>query len=56
MYNKSSERNTNGLAPCSHEEADSPIMLHVVNATKNYTSVTIRSMDSDVVLTVHAFA
>ena len=51
------ERNTDGLAPCSHEEADSRIMLHVADAAKNYTSVTIRSVDSDVVvLAVYAFA
>ena len=51
------ERNTVGLAPCSHEEADSRIMLHVADAAKEYSSVTIRTVDSDVVvLAVYTFA
>ena len=52
------ERNTDGLAPCSHEEADICIMLHVADAAKDpeYTSVTIRTVDSDVVvLAVYVF-
>ena len=52
------ERNTDGLAPCSHEEADTCIMLHVADAAKDpeYTSVTIRTVDSDVVvLAVYVF-
>ena len=50
------ERNTEGLAPCSHEEADSRIMLHVADAIKEYTSVTIQTVDSDVVvLAVYIF-
>ena len=39
------ERNTEGLAPCSHEEEDNRIMLHVADAVKEYTSVTIRTVD-----------
>ena len=37
-------RNTEGLAPCSCEEADSRIMVHVADAAKKYSSVTIRMM------------
>jgi hypothetical protein len=51
------ERNTEGLAPCSQEEADSRIMLHVADAAKEYTTVTIRTVDSDIViLAVYVFA
>ena len=51
------QRNTGGLAPCSHEEADSRIMLHVADAAKEYTSITIRIVDGDViVLAVYVFA
>ena len=51
------ERNTEGLASCSHEEADTRIMLHVADAAKEYTSVTIWTVDSDVViLAVYVFA
>ena len=50
-------RNTEGLAPCSHEEADSRIMVHVADTAKEYSSITIRTVDSDViVLAAYVFA
>ena len=46
-----------GLSPCSHEEADSRIMVHVAHAANTYTHILIRTVDSDVVvLAVYAFA
>ena len=46
-----------GLAPCSHEEADSPIMVHVAHAANTQNNILIRTVDSDVVvLAVYAFA
>ena len=30
-------RNWEGLAPCSHEEADSRVMVHVADAANKYT-------------------
>lgn len=51
------ERHTEGLAPCSHEEADSRVMVHVADAAKEYRTVTIRTVDSDiVVLAVYVFS
>ena len=51
------ERDKEGLAPCSHEEADTRIMVHVADAAKQYNTVTIRTVDSDVVvLAVFVFA
>ncbi len=44
------ERCTDGLAPCSQEEADTCIMLYAVDASKQYKSVTIQTMDSDAVV------
>ena len=45
-----------GLAPCSHEEADSRMMVHVAHAANTYT-ILIRTVDSEVVvLAVYAFA
>jgi len=45
------------LAPCSHEEADTRLLLHVSDAVqKGSTKVTIRTVDTDVVvLAVAAF-
>ena len=38
------------LMPCSHEEADTRIMVHCKDAvTKGHNSVTIRTVDSDVI-------
>ena len=42
---------TSTLAPCSHEEADSRIFVHVKNmAQQAYTKVMIRTVDTDVVV------
>ena len=46
-----------GLAPCSHEEADSRMMVHVAHAANTYNNILIRTVDSGVVvLAVYAFA
>ncbi len=51
------ERDKEGLAPCSHEEADTRMMVHVADAAKQYNTVIIRTVDSDVVvLAVFVFA
>ena len=45
-----------GLAPCSHEEADSRAMVHVVDAANKYNSITTRTVDCNVVVfAVNAF-
>lgn len=44
------ERDIEGLAPCSHEEADSRMMVHVADAAKQYNAIAIRTVDSDVVV------
>jgi hypothetical protein len=44
-------RDVAGLAPCSHEEADTRILLHVEDAVRQgYTKVSIRTVDTDVVI------
>ena len=50
--------NTASLAPCSQEEADTRIFLHVQDAVSNgYSKVMIRTVDSDVlVLAITAFS
>ena len=46
-----------GLAPCSHEEADSRMIVHVAQVANTYNTILIRTLDSDVVvLAVYAFA
>ena len=46
-----------GLAPCSREQADSRMMVHVAHAANTYNNILIRTVDSDVVvLAVYAFA
>ena len=41
-------RDMEGLAPCSHEEADSRVMVHVADAANNkYNSITARTVDSN---------
>ena len=46
-----------GLAPFSHEEADSRMMVHVAHAANTYNNILIRTVGSDVVvLAVYAFA
>ena len=45
-----------GLAPCSHEEADSGMMAHIADAANTYNSILTGTMDSNVVvLAVYAF-
>ena len=45
-----------GLAPCSHDEADSRLMVHVADAANTYNSITTRTVDSNVVVfAVNAF-
>lgn len=40
-----------GLAPFTHEEADTRIILHLVNAVRQgYSKVSIRTVDTDVVV------
>ena len=42
---------TSALAPCSHEEADSMIFVHIQNmAQQGYTKVMIRTVDTGVVV------
>ena len=44
-------RNTTGLAPCTQEEADTRIFLHVSDAANHgYSKVMIRTVDSDVLV------
>ena len=46
-----------GLTSCSHEEADSRMMVHVAHAANTYNNILISRVDSDVVvLAVYAFA
>ena len=42
-----------GLAPCSHEEADSRVMVHLANSANMYNSITVDS--NVVVFAVNAF-
>ncbi|KAJ8397883.1 hypothetical protein AAFF_G00435720 [Aldrovandia affinis] len=51
-------RDVVGLAPCSHEEeADTRILLHVQDAVRQgYTKVSIRTVDTDVVILAVAAA
>ncbi len=44
-------RDVAGLAPCTHEEADTRMLLHVEDAVKQgYTKVSVRTVDTDVVV------
>ena len=50
-------RDVSGLAPCTHEEADTPILLHLEDAVKQgYNKVSIRTVDTDVVVLAVASA
>ena len=50
-------RDIAGLAPCTHEEADTRMLLHVEDATKQgYTKVSIRTVGTDVVVLAVAAA
>ena len=40
-------RDMEGLAPCSYEEADSRVMVHVADAANKYNSITARTVDSN---------
>ncbi len=45
-----------GLAPCSHEEADSGMMAHIADAANAYNLILTGTMDGNiVVLAVYAF-
>ena len=47
----SQHRGTSGLAPCTHEEADSRMLLHLedaVNKGRVHQSVVVRTVDADV--------
>ena len=44
-----------GLVPCSHEEADTRLFLHVADAVKKgYRKLLVRTVDTDVVVVVIA--
>lgn len=44
-------REVSGLAPCTHEEADTRILLHVEDAVKEgYRKVSVRTVDTDVLV------
>ena len=46
-----------GLAPCSHEEADTRMLLHLEDAVKQgYGKICIRTVDTDVVVLAIAAA
>ena len=50
-------RDTTGLAPCTQEEADTQIFLHVSDAVNHgYSKVMIRTVDSDVLVLAIAAA
>ncbi len=50
-------RDVAGLAPCTHEEADTRILLHVEDAVRHgCTKVLIRTVDTDVVILAVAAA
>ena len=47
----SSPTDTTGLAPCSHEEADTRLLLHVAQGIRcDFDKVIIRTVDTDVVI------
>ena len=44
-------RDTSGLAPCTHEEADTRILLHLEDAVREgYTKVSLRTVDTDMLV------
>lgn len=44
-------RDTSGLAPCNHEEADSMMMVHLADVVyRGYSKIKIRTVDTDVVV------
>ena len=42
--------NTEHLAPCNHEEADTLMVLHVRNAAEANKEIRIRTVDTDIVV------
>ena len=47
----SNEQDTTKLQPCTHEEADTRVMIHIADCVSNgYNKVTIRTTDTDVVV------
>ena len=40
-------RDMEGLASCSHDEADSRVVVHVADAANKYNSITTRTVDSN---------
>ena len=56
IFRQPTGRDIEGLAPCSHEEADSRVMVHVADAANKYNSTTTCTVDSNVVVfPVNAF-
>lgn len=50
-------RDISSLAPCTHEEADTRIMLHVADAVREgHTKITVRTVDTDVLVLAIATA
>ena len=48
--------NTSGLSPCTHEEADTRILLHVADCVRaGHERVIVRTVDTDVVVLCIAF-
>ncbi len=48
---RTQSRDLSGLAPCSHEEADTRIMIRVDDAIKQgHTKTTIRTVETDVLI------
>ena len=43
-------RDVSRLCPCDHEEADTKIILHLLDAYENFNEITIRTVDTDVVV------
>ena len=49
--------NTTNLAPCTHEEADTRIILHATDAVRDgYRTIVLRTVDTDVLVLAIAFA
>ena len=51
VVSSTDDQNTYRLQPCSHEEADTRMLLHVKDAMNcGFKSVMIRTVDTDVVV------
>ena len=48
VVSNTSRENLEGLQPCNHEEADTRIFLHVLDAAKQHQRIMIRTVDTDV--------